>query len=99
MLTKVHIVKAMETECQRIWYFSIVLLEKTLETPLDSKEIKLVNAKGNQPWIPIGRTDAKAEAAIIWPPDERSWLIGKDPDVRQVWRQKEKRAAKGEMAG
>ena len=99
MPTKAHIVKAMETECQRIWYFAIVLLEKTLENPLDSKEIKLVNPKGNQPWIPIGRADAKAEATIIWPPDEKSWLIGKDPDARQVWGQKEKRVAEDEMVG
>ena len=55
-----------------------LVLEKTLESPLDSKEIKLVNPKGNQPWILIGRTDAKAEAPILWPPDVKSWLIGKN---------------------
>ena len=60
------------------WCFQIVVLEKILESLLDSKEIKLVNPKGNQPWILTGRTDAKAEAAILWPPDAKSWLIRKD---------------------
>ena len=58
-----------------------IVLEKTLESPLDSKEIKPVNPKGNQPWIFIGRTDAEAEAPILWPPDAKNWLIGKDPDA------------------
>ena len=62
------------------WYFQIVLLEKTLESSLDCKEIKPVNPKGNQPWIFIGRTDTEAETPILWPPDLRSRLIGKDPD-------------------
>ena len=62
------------------WCFWIVVLEKTLECPLDSKEIKPVNPKGNKPWIFIGRTDAEAEAPALWPPDAKSWLIGKDPD-------------------
>ena len=70
------------------WCFWIVVLEKTLESPLDCKEIKLVNLKGNQPWIFIGRTDA--EAPILWPPDGKSWLIGKGPDAGKNWRQKEK---------
>ena len=65
--------------------FWIVVLEKTLESPLDSKEIKPVNLKGNQPWIFIGRTDAENEALIIWPPDVKSWLIGKDPDAGKDW--------------
>ena len=77
--------------------FQTVVLEKTLESPLDSKEIKWVNPKGNQPWIFIGRTDAKAEAPILWPPGVKSLLIEKDPDVEKGWRQKEKRAAKDEM--
>ena len=77
-----------------IW---IVVLEKTLESPLDSKEIKSVNPKRNQPWIFIGRTDAEAEAPILWPPDVKSWLIGKEPDAGKDWRQKEKRAAEDEM--
>ena len=70
-------------------------LEKTLESPLDSKEIKPVNSKGNQPWIFIGRTDA--ETPIYWPPDAKSQLIGKDPDAGKDWRQKEKGAAEDEM--
>ena len=73
------------------WCFWTVVLEKTLESPLDSKEIKPVNPKGNQTWIFIGRTDA--EAPILWPPDGKSQLIGKDPNSGEVWRQKEKRAA------
>ena len=63
------------------WCFWIVVLEKTLESPLYFKEIELINCEGNQSWIFIGRTDAEAEAPILWPPDAKSWLIGKDPDV------------------
>ena len=70
------------------WCFSTVVLEKTLESPLDCKEIKLVNPKGNQPWIFIGRTDAKAETPILWPLDGKNWLIGKDSDAGKDWRQK-----------
>ena len=70
------------------WCFWTVVLERTLESPLDSKEINSVNPKGNQPWISIGMTDA--EAPIIWPPDLKSWLMGKDPDTGKDWRQKEK---------
>ena len=77
--------------------FWTVVLEKTVESPLDCKEIKPVNRKGNQPWIFIGRTDAKAETPILWPPDAKSWLIGKDSDARKDWRQKEKGAAEDEM--
>ena len=72
------------------WCFQIVVLEKTLESLLDCKEIKLVNRKGNQPWIFIGRTDAAAEGPILWPPDEKSRLIGKDPDAAKDWREKGK---------
>ena len=72
------------------WCFWIVVLEKTLESPLDFKEIKLVNPKGNQSWIFTGRTDAKAEAPIGWPPDAKNWLIEKDPDAGKYCRQKEK---------
>ena len=72
------------------WCFWTVVLEKTLESPLDSKEIKPINPKGNQPWIFIGRTDAKAEAPGFWSPDGKSWLIRKDPDAREDSRQKEK---------
>ena len=81
------------------WCFQIVVLEKTLESPLDSKEIKSVNPKGNQPWIIIGRTDAEAEAPLLWPPDVKSWLIGKDPDAGKDWGQEEKRMTEGEMVG
>ena len=63
------------------WYSRVVVLEKTFQSPLDCKEIKSVNPKGNQVWIFIGRTDAEAEAPILWPPDAKSWLIGKDPDA------------------
>jgi len=73
-----------------------VVLEKPLESPLDCKEIKLVNSKGNNPWIFIGRTDA--EAPILWPPDVKNWLIAKDPDARKDWRQEEK-GTKDEMVG
>ena len=69
------------------------MFKKTLEHPLDSWEIKLVNPKGNQSWIFIGRTEAEAEAPILWPPDAKSCLIGKDSDVGKDWRQKEKAAA------
>ena len=73
------------------WCFQTVVLEKTLESPLDSKEIKPANPKGSQPWIFIGSTDA--EAPVLWPPDVKSQLIGKDPDAGKDWRQKEKRVA------
>ena len=72
------------------WCFWTVVLEKTLESPLDCKEIKPVNPKGNQPWIFIGKTDAEGEAPILWPPDAKNWLIGKDPDAGKDWRQEEK---------
>ena len=67
--------------------FWIVVLEKTLESPLDCKEMKLVSPKGSQSWIFTGRTDAKAEAPILWPPDVKNQLIGKDPDAGKDWRQ------------
>ena len=78
------------------WYFWI-LLEKTLDSPLDCKEIKPVNPKENQPQICIGRTDAKAETPILWLPEAESWFIGKDPDAGKDWRQKEKRVAEDEI--
>ena len=77
------------------WWFQIVVLEKTLESPLDCKEIKPVNSKGNQSWIFIGRT--VAQAPIFWPPDVKSQLIGKDPDAGKDRKQKEKGAVEGEM--
>jgi len=79
------------------WCFRTAMLEKTLESPLDSKEIKPVNPKGNQPWIVIGRTDA--EAPILWPPDVKSRLIGKDPDAEKDWSQEEKGTTEDEMVG
>ena len=102
--TKVLIVKAVYGELDhkevwvpKNWCFQIVGLEKTLESPLDCKEIQLVNPKGNQSWIFIGRTDTEVEAPIIWPPDVKSWLIGKNRDAGKDWGQKEKRAAEDEM--
>ena len=81
------------------WCFWTVVLEKTLESPLDIKEIKPVNTKINQCWIFIGRTDAEAEAPILWPPDAKSWLIRKDSDARKDWRKEEKGTTEGEMVG
>ena len=80
------------------WCFWTVMLEKTLDSPLDSKEIKPVNPKGNQSWIFIGKTDAEVEAPILWPPDEKSWLIRKDPGAGRDWRQ-EKGTTEDEMVG
>ena len=79
------------------WCFSTVALEKTLKCPLDYKEIQPVNPKGSQSWIFIGRTDAETEAPILWPPDAKSWLIGKDPTAGQDWRQEEKGMTEDEM--
>ena len=79
--------------------FWSVVFEKTLESPLDCKEIKPVNPKRNQPWIFIGRTDAEAEAPILWPPDVKSWLIWKDPDAGKDWRREEKGTSEDEMVG
>ena len=79
------------------WCFQTVVLEKTLENPLDCKEIKPVNRKGSQPWIFIGRTDAEAEALILWPPDAKSRLLGKDPDAGKDRRQEEKETTEDEM--
>ena len=80
------------------WHFWTVVLEKTLESLLDSKEIKPVNPKGNQQWLFIGRTDAKAEVPILWPPDAKSWLIGKDPDAGKDWGH-DKEATEDKMFG
>ena len=81
------------------WCFQTVVLEKTLESPLDCKEIKPVNPKGDQPWIFIGRTDAEAEVPILWLLDVKSWIIGKDPDAGKDWRQEEKGTTEDEMVG
>ena len=81
------------------WCFWTVVPEKTLKNPLDSKEIKPVNPKGNQLWLFIGRTDAEAETPILWPPDAKSWLFGKDPDAGKDWRQEEKGKTEHKMVG
>ena len=81
------------------WCFWTVALKKTLENPLDCKEIQPVNPKKNQSWIFIGRTDAEAETPILWPPDAKDWLTGKYLDVGKDWRQKEKEMTKDEMVG
>ena len=109
--TKVHLVKAIvfpvvvygceswtikKVECLRT---DTVVLEMTLESPLDCKEIQPVHPKGNQSWIFIGRTDAEAEASIFWPPDAKSRFIGKDPDAGKDWRREEKGTREDEMVG
>ena len=108
---KIRIVKAMvfptvmygceswtikKTEC---WCFQTVVLEETLESPLDSKEIKPVNPKGNQPWIFTGRTNDEADAPRLWLPDAKSQLSGKDPDVGKYWGQEKKGMTQNEMVG
>ena len=79
------------------WCFQTVVLEKILESPLDCKEIKPANPKGNQPWIFIRRTDARAEAPELWLPNVKCWFIGKDPDAGKDWRQEEKGTAEDEI--
>ena len=81
------------------WWFWTVVLEKTLESPLDCKEIQPVHPKGDQSWVFTGRTDAEAETPVLWPPHAKSWLIGKDPDAGRDWRQEEKGMIEDEMAG
>ena len=81
------------------WCFSTVALEKTLESPLDCKEIQPVHSKGNQSWVFVGRTDVEAETPIFWPPDVKNWLTGKDPDAGKDWRREEKGATQDEMVG
>ena len=88
-----------ESWVSKNWCFWTVVLEKTLESPLDSKEIKPVHPKGNQSWIFIGRTDAEAEAPILWLPDAKKWFTGKDSNAGQDWRQEEKGTTEDEMFG
>ena len=76
-----------------------MVLEKTLESHLDCKEIQPVHSNGNQSWVFIGRTDAEAETSILWPPDAKNWLIGKDPDGGKDWRQDEKGMTEDEVFG
>ena len=109
--TKVRLVKAMvflvvlwmweldykDSWVLKYWHFWTVVLEKTLESLLDCKEIQPVHPKGNQSWIFLGRTDAEAEAPILWPPDMKSWFIGKDSDAGRDWRWEEKGTTEDEM--
>ena len=110
LLTKVHIVKAMVFSSSHVWMWEldhkegwapknwclwIVVLGKTVESPLEDKEIKRVNSEGNHPWIFIGRTDAEAETPMFWPPNAKSQLIGKDSDAGKDWRQKGKKGSRG----
>ena len=88
-----------ESWAPKNWRFWTVVLEKTRESPLDCKEIKLINPKGNQSWIFTGRIDAEAETPILWLPDVKSWLIRKDPDAGKDWRQEEKGTTEDEMVG
>ena len=112
--TKVCLVKAMvfpvvmygceslgykESWALKNWCFWTVVLEKTLEGPLDCKEIEPVHPKGNQSWIFIGRTDVEAETLILWPPDVKNWLIGKDPEAGKDWSQEKKGMTEDEMVG
>ena len=114
LLTKVCIIKAMvfpvamygceswtvkRAEQQKNWCFWTIVLEKTLESPLDCKEIQPVHPKGDQSWVFIGRTDAEAETPVLWPPDAKNWLTGKDPDAGKDWRQEEKGSTEDEMVG
>ena len=114
LLTKICLVKAMvfpvvmygceswikkKAERWRIDAFELWCWRKTLESSLDCKEIKPVNPKGNQSWIIIGRTDAKAETPLLWLPDAKNWLIGKDPDAGEDWRQEEKGMSEDEIVG
>ena len=112
--TKVHLVKAMvfpvviygceswdseESWAQKNWCFWTVVLDVTLESPLDCKEIQPVPPKGDQSWVFIGRADTEAETPILWPPDVKSWLTRKDPDVGRDWGQEKKGMTEDEMAG
>ena len=110
--TKVHLVKAFpvvmygceiwdykESWALKNWCFWTIVLEKTLESPLDCKEIQPVHPEGDKSWMFIGRTDAEAETPILWPPDVTTWLIGKDPDAGKYWRRKEKGTTEDKMVG
>ena len=88
-----------ESWAPKNWCFWTVVLEKTLESPLDCKEIQPVHPKGNQSWPFIGRTDAEAETPILWPPDRKNWLSGKDPDAGKDWRREEKGTTEDKMVG
>ena len=110
--TKVCLVKAMVFSCGHVWMWELdykeswalknwcfwtVVLEKTLESPLNVKQIQQVHPKGNQSWIFIGRTDAEVETPTLWPPDVKNWLIWRDPHAGEDWRQEEKGMIEDEM--
>ena len=111
--TKVHLVKAMvfpvvmygceldykESWALKYWCFWTMVLEKTLENPLDCKEVQPVHSEGYQPWDFFGGNDAEAETPILWPPDAKSWLTGKDPDAGKDWRWGDKRMTEDEIIG
>ena len=86
-----------ESRAAKNWCFWTVVLEKTLESPLDCKEIQPVHPKGDQSWVLIGRTDAEAETPILWPPDAKNWLLGKDPDAGKYWKQEKEGMTEDEM--
>ena len=88
-----------ESWAQKNWCFWIVLLEKTLESPLDCEEIQPLHPKGDQSWVFVRKTDVEAETPILWPPDAKSWLIWKDPDAGKDWGQVDKGTTKDEMVG
>ena len=88
-----------KAELPKNWRFWTVVLEKTLESPLDCKEIHPVHSEGDQPWDFFGRNDAKAETPVLWPPHVKSWLVGKDSDAGRDWGQEEKRMTEDEVAG
>ena len=88
-----------ESWAPKNWCFWTMMLEKTLESPLDCKEIQPVHPKGDQSWVFIGRTDVEAETPVLWPPHVKSWLIWKDPDAGKNWGQEEKGTTEDEMAG
>ena len=88
-----------ESRVPKNWCFWTVVLEQSLECPLDCKEIQPIHSKGDQSWVFIGRTDAKAETPVLWPPHAKSWLIGKDSDAGRDWGQEEKGTTEDEMAG
>ena len=101
--TEVHLVMwelhYKESWAPKNWCFWTVVLENTLESPLDCKEIQPVHPKGGRSWIFIGRTDAEAETPILWPPSVKNWLIWKDPDAGKDWKQEEKETTEDEVVG
>ena len=88
-----------ESWVQKNWWLWIVVLEKTFESPLDCKVMQQIHPKGDQSRVFIGRTDAEAEILVLWPPDDKSWLIWKDPDAGKDWRQEEKGMTEDEIIG